>query len=69
MDETEIHQENVCVEPVSLTSGDPLAVEVGLMDTKFQIDVETEENGAIISNDDECDDIWSNADQISNENV
>lgn len=64
MDETEIHQENVCIEPVSMVSHDPLTDEIELMETKFQIDMETEGNKAISNNNVECDSTWTDEKQI-----
>lgn len=63
MEEIEIHQENVYPDPISMISGDLLEGEIELMDTKYQIDMEIEENEAIPKNKKECNDISYDTDQ------
>lgn len=69
MDEMNIHEEDVCVEPVSMGSGDLTTGEIELMDTKFQIDMETEEIGAVFNANVECDEIGSEYNQIYEQNT
>lgn len=69
MNETEFHQESVYNESVSMINGDPLEGEIESMDIECKVDVESKENKVFLINDEESDDIWSNADQIVNENV
>lgn len=65
MDETEIHEQNVFVEPVSMMSKDPLEGEIELMETEFQIDIKTNENQSDSKNDEEREDILFDTEQTS----